>query len=257
MTLDPTAGRPSHAVAFVQLCKLAGIASQTAPAQTPPSGDPKRPNHQATKQASGVLSTLRKLRVIMDDGAELLIPLGRAKEGADGQRVAPCRSYKPACSSVLDEWPDPQPGEKQAMAQATQDAQAATNAGSCGGAVAGNRPQLFDLQLVKAAELFAVALTERPVPPIGRNTALSKLAALVTQTPLQAAVPLAQAQQQMAQFLPQRPPVLQASTTAAQASKLPGKSPQCNPINAYGALSTSGEVNGNAAFGAHHNNTVV
>ena len=206
-----------------------------------------------TKNASGVLSALRKLRAGMAAGAEppfcktavdsltALCVLGAVERSTaceDGQ--ARHKTIHSAGGANPAEG-----GEKTAEMAVEQ-----STAGMRG---------CFDLTLVKLAAGFSGALPPLPKPPIGRSTSAVQpavdrfTAVLPSAAPPKPAVEQSTANQALLGPKAQ-PPVLAASTTRAT-SQPPGgsQSPSTHPIQSYSGLSTNpnqlGAYTGNAAFG--------
>lgn len=267
MPLNSMNAPRSRLHALRQLSKLAGVAQPAASAtrsgSTPAQclralySPPGQPN---TKEASGVLSTLRKLRPSKDAGAGLLYTKQGVAGGLAGPSLAPTGSTTHPVAAPTGGSQGVGTTRKGMLWKAghvlgldKQVAQLVVSGVGPMGSVLDDRTQLFDLTQVKAAALLASALQAPSKPPIGRSAGAP---AAAVQPPTAAAPPtVPQAQQQLNAFLPGLPSVLAASTTQATGTRPPGR-PSANqtPIQSFGGISASGNVNGNASLGVSNSN---
>ena len=201
-----------------------------------------------TKQASGVLSTSRKLRSGREAAAALLF----SEEGKVGRVGRRCESVLGPDSAVGTAWQgqagavgtleagQDKQGEKAAEDRHPGSSAVDSMAGGGPGVARseGSAPQLFDLKLVKAAALLATALTHAKSPPEGRTAPIAKLAGLIMAPRRSQAMPVGQARQAMNSFMPGPPAVAQASILrGGQADgRFPGSSATANPINHFGPI---------------------
>jgi len=240
------------ASALSKLARLTGVDTS----QRHPMFRALQDTQQNTKQASGVLSTLRKLCDSMDAGAELLFYKGSSARGAKAPQAV-LLTRRP---SVLDSWEEGKAlgatAEKQASGEDTQDtvAQPTGGAAQWHGGAAGTvayapgdvgRSQLFDLYRVKVAAIGAAARApQSPLPPEGRTSGLTP----PIQTPQrgwhQVGQPsMQQAQQQMSQFAPAAPTVASASILQPPAGQSGAACASANPIHKFGPIGAGNIAN--------------